>query len=220
MALMANTRSRSASWLERCRHEHSNDPAANHSFPRRAQLVTQGHRRPRDVRRRQPTCGCADLHAGHHGCGCRGGCACVVAGMSAPLSAEARNADIERRLNERSIPVPGPGCWIWIGRTSTNGYGRIGIGRNKQYAAHRVSWEHYRGPIPAGMIVCHKCDTPLCINPNHLFIGTHADNARDRDRKGRAGHGHNGGGWNRGIPHSISHPNGSLGRRASVGGAK
>lgn len=51
--------------------------------------------------------------------------------------------------------------------------------------AHRFAWEITFGPVPAGMIVCHHCDTPACVNPSHLFLGTHEDNAQDRERKGR-----------------------------------
>lgn len=78
------------------------------------------------------------------------------------------------------------GCWIWIGssRRDPMGYGQFAIGK-KNYSAHRVAYLLFRGDIPAGMCVCHRCDRPLCVNPDHLFLGTHQENATDRDRKGR-----------------------------------
>lgn len=125
----------------------------------------------------------------------------------------AHRSDARVRFEERHVTVPEAGCWIWIGRCKASGYGRIGIGRNRQFMAHRVSWELHRGPIPAGKYVCHKCDTPACVNPDHLFLGSAEDNAKDRESKARAAKNRNGGGWNRGIPHAVSHPNGSLGSR-------
>lgn len=77
------------------------------------------------------------------------------------------------------------GCWIWTGAATSDGYGVMGVGRNNQQRVHRLSFEHFIGPIPKGMFVCHRCDTPLCFNPDHLFLGSPRDNTRDMIRKGR-----------------------------------
>lgn len=88
----------------------------------------------------------------------------------------------EQRLIRQTRKTPT--CWVWTGRRQTNGYGVISV-KGKPVPAHRLSYTLYRGPIPEGMFVCHHCDTPLCVNPAHLFIGTHLDNVQDMMRKGR-----------------------------------
>ena len=79
-------------------------------------------------------------------------------------------------------------CWIWMGAKHPTGYGNFGIGGNT-HKAHRVAWELAVGSAPAGMCVLHLCDNPSCVNPAHLFLGTHADNMRDMAAKGRASRG-------------------------------
>ena len=83
--------------------------------------------------------------------------------------------------------IPGISCWVWAGMTNaTSGYGMLWKVRGKSMqAAHRVSYELHKGPIPEGMLVCHSCDFRLCVNPDHLWLGTDADNMRDMREKGR-----------------------------------
>ncbi|WP_455387391.1 HNH endonuclease [Petrachloros mirabilis] len=76
------------------------------------------------------------------------------------------------------------GCWIWTGAKGRKGYGVLNV-NCKQMKAHRQSYLQFVGKIPAGMLVCHKCDNPSCINPQHLFLGTALDNSRDCISKGR-----------------------------------
>ena len=81
-------------------------------------------------------------------------------------------------------------CWLWTASKTTVGYGMIGIGFgfNRLIGAHRASWILHKGPIPDGLCVLHNCpggDTPSCVNPNHLWLGTKMDNFHDLMRKGR-----------------------------------
>ncbi len=79
------------------------------------------------------------------------------------------------------------GCWEWQGAKHKDGYGFFTIKNKCQILAHRASFLMFNGEIPKGKCVCHTCDKPACVNPNHLWIGSHSDNMRDMKRKGRAG---------------------------------
>lgn len=77
-------------------------------------------------------------------------------------------------------------CWEWTAHRNIKGYGQFGVS-GKLALAHRLSYIIHFGEIPSGKIVCHSCDNPSCVNPAHLWIGTHQDNAIDRERKNRGG---------------------------------
>ena len=77
-------------------------------------------------------------------------------------------------------------CWLWTGHINDSGYGLL-ILRRHRMRAHRAAWQLSGGDLPPGMSVCHTCDNPWCVRPEHLFLGTHQENMRDGVRKGRVG---------------------------------
>ena len=94
------------------------------------------------------------------------------------------------RIQRIGYIVTARGCWEWRGDRSPGGYGRVRDYARKLLLVHRVTWSIVNGkPIPDGMVVRHSCDNPPCFNPDHLILGTHADNDHDRDVKGRTANG-------------------------------
>ena len=99
-----------------------------------------------------------------------------------------KKKSFHERFWGRVEPITESGCMIWMGHVGHAGYGHIGI-NHKVKRAHRVAWEEVNGPIPEGMHLCHRCDVPCCVNPDHMFIGTHSDNMADMYKKGRSAFG-------------------------------
>lgn len=92
----------------------------------------------------------------------------------------------DERTRFFALIAKGDGCWTWTGATNRrNGYGYFKRRDRRQMNTHRVAWEFAHGPIPDGLCVCHHCDNPRCVRPDHLFLGTQRENMQDMKAKGR-----------------------------------
>ena len=98
---------------------------------------------------------------------------------------------LEERFWAKVIKAGPDECWLWTGAPDKNGYGRLWVSQgqagNITFRAHRYSFEIHNGGATGNLFVCHTCDTPSCVNPAHLFLGTPQDNMTDKTKKGRGG---------------------------------
>lgn len=95
-----------------------------------------------------------------------------------------RDMTDDERFDYYTAPSPF-GCLLWTGSVRNSKYGQFLAG-GKSWSAHRYAYQRAHGPIPAGLFVCHRCDEPRCVNPEHLFLGTHDDNTVDMVKKARS----------------------------------
>ena len=92
---------------------------------------------------------------------------------------------LKERFEDKFLPEPNTGCWLWTASIGTTGYGQFMCRGNKLMKASRMSYLIYKGKIPKGKLIRHTCDERTCVNPDHLILGTHKDNAMDRVIRGR-----------------------------------
>lgn len=125
-----------------------------------------------------------DVNSDHvRSCGCLRTEMVIAFNAKKKLSLAAHIKSAQRRIEERSIPEPNSGCWLWLGSVNSKGYGTIGH-RGGTACASRLSYAVFVCD-PGDLFVLHRCDVPACVNPEHLFTGTQQENIDDCRAKGR-----------------------------------
>lgn len=112
-------------------------------------------------------------------------------GTFGPIVTDFNRVALRGRLTANVLVLEN-GCWEWQKHRLNMGYGRMSIGEGRMNYAHRIAYELYIGPIPAGLQVAHRCDNPPCCNPDHLFTATSRQNTDDATSKGRIASARNG----------------------------
>lgn len=113
----------------------------------------------------------------------------LLASLNNPTGRGPVMRSVLKRFEDKYIPEPNSGCWLWDAYVNPFGYGMMRVGPRMELS-HRVSYALFVDEIPECILICHKCDVPGCVNPEHLFSGTDADNNADMIAKGRSNPAH------------------------------